>query len=64
MENSFESFLAKNNINAEKFAQIEKEVWKNMKELFEQMHPASFKAQKKFLINQWRRKYHLHGRKF
>ena len=64
MIDDFESFLEKNSIDAEKFAQKDPETWENMKNLFEQIHPASFKAQKKFLINQWRRQYHLQGREF
>lgn len=64
MEENFEKFLEKNNISSTDFAQDDKEKWEEMKKLFEQMHPESFKVQKKFLINDWRRKYHLKGRKF
>ena len=33
--------------------------WAELKAIFDQVHPNSFTEQKKFLINDLRRKYHL-----
>jgi hypothetical protein len=56
---TFEEFLKIKKINAEAFLNQEKEKYLGFKSLFEQIHPESFTAQKKFLINDWRRKYPL-----
>jgi len=54
---TFEEYCAKKKINSEAFLKEEPERWKEWKFLFEQMHPNSFTEQKKFLINDVRRKY-------
>lgn len=56
---SFEEFLKNKKIDENLFKNTEPERWNTWKTLFEQMHPNSFVAQKKFLINDIRRKYLL-----
>ncbi|MBC7451773.1 MAG: hypothetical protein H7259_09820 [Cytophagales bacterium] len=56
---SFEEYCLKKKINSEAFLSAEPERWDEWKFLFEQMHPDSFTEQKKFLINETRRKYRL-----
>ncbi len=55
----FEEFLKNKKIDENLFKEKEQARWKEWKTLFEQMHPNSFTAQKKFLINDIRRKYLL-----
>lgn len=55
----FEEFLKNKKIDENLFKKNEQERWMEWKTLFEQMHPNSFTAQKKFLINDTRRKYLL-----
>lgn len=54
---TFEEYLSQKNINAEQFQQAEPGRYVEWKEEFVQMHPESFTAQKKFLLNDTRRKY-------
>lgn len=54
---SFREYLISKKIDSEKFAREEPEQWEEHKLLFEQIHPNSYTAQKKFLINDWRKKY-------
>ncbi len=54
---SFEEYLQSKKINSTLFLAQEPEEWEEMKRLFEQVHPNSFTAQKKFLLNAWRRKF-------
>jgi hypothetical protein len=56
---TFEEYCIKKKINSEAFLKEEPERWKEWKFLFEQMHPNSFTEQKKFLINDVRRKYKI-----
>jgi len=56
---TFEEYCIKKKINSEAFLANEPERWKTWKFEFEQMHPNSFTEQKKFLINETRRKYTL-----
>lgn len=56
---SFEEYLTQKKINAVVFQQKEPALYQRWKQEFEQMHPDSFTAQKKFLINPIRRKYLL-----
>ena len=56
---SFEEFLKNKKIDENLFKKAEPERWEVWKTLFEQMHPNSFTAQKKFLINDTRRRYLL-----
>lgn len=55
----FEEFLKNKKIDENLFKEKEQARWQEWKTLFEQMHPNSFTAQKKFLINDIRRKYLL-----
>ncbi len=54
---SFEEYLIQKKINALTWQSAAPEKWAEFKVLFEQMHPDSFTAQKKFLINDLRRMY-------
>ncbi len=56
---SFEEYCVKKKIDSAGFLAQEPVRWKAWKEEFEQMHPNSFTEQKKFLINETRRKYLL-----
>lgn len=53
----FEEYLIRKNINADQFLQAEPDRYGEWKSEFAQMHPESFTAQKKFLLNDTRRKY-------
>lgn len=55
---TFEEYLRKK-IDGAAFAQHEPQRWQEFQELFAQMHPNSFTAQKLFLINTIRRNYPL-----
>lgn len=55
----FEEYLRIKKIDSKAFKEANFEVWKEWKKIFEQIHPDSFTAQKKFLINEIRRKYLL-----
>jgi hypothetical protein len=55
----FEQFLEQKNIDSEKFLWSDPEHFQELKVIFNQIHPESFTAQKKFLINKLRRKYQL-----
>jgi hypothetical protein len=54
---SFEEYLAEKKIESPVFKEAEPARWKEWRDLFEQMSPASFTAQKLYLINPIRRKY-------
>lgn len=56
---TWEEYCKKKKIDSDRFRTAEPERWKEWKNLFEQIHPNSFTEQKKFLINDIRRKYHL-----
>jgi hypothetical protein len=55
----FEAYLISKKIDSAEFQNAEPELWKTWKIEFDQMHPASFTAQKLYLINPIRRKYVL-----
>jgi hypothetical protein len=55
----FEQYLEQKNIDSEKFLWSDPEHFQELKVVFNQTHPESFTAQKKFLINKLRRKYQL-----
>jgi hypothetical protein len=57
MEPDFDIYLAEKKIDSQAFKTAEPEKWQRFRVLFEQMHPASFTTQKKFLINDLRRLY-------
>ncbi len=59
MEAAFEEFLKNKKIDSARFKATEPARWQEWQELFIQMHPKSFTAQKLYLINPIRRKYPL-----
>lgn len=56
---SFEEYLTKKNIDSTQFKSAESARYAEWSQLFEAMHPESFTAQKKFMINDIRRRYQL-----
>jgi hypothetical protein len=56
---NWEEYCIKKKIDSAVFKKNEPEKWQELKNIFEQVHPNSFTEQKKFLINDFRRKYHL-----
>ncbi|HEX6892184.1 MAG TPA: hypothetical protein VF141_15865 [Chryseolinea sp.] len=56
----FEAYLISKKIDSALFHKAEPDLWASWKVEFEQMHPASFTAQKLYLINPVRRKYLLY----
>jgi len=56
---TFEEYCIKKKIDSTAFFVQEPERWKIWMLEFEQMHPNSFTEQKKFMINETRRKYLL-----
>ena len=56
---TFEAYLSEKKIDPATFRMYEPQRWEEFQKLFEQVHPNSFTAQKKFLINDLRRRYHL-----
>ncbi|MFN4145684.1 MAG: hypothetical protein ACK4GN_07660 [Runella sp.] len=56
---TFEEYLKSKKIDVLAFSRHEAERFEEWKTLFEQIHPESFTAQKKFLLNDTRRKYLL-----
>lgn len=56
---SFKGYLTQKNIDEEKFRAGEPALYQEWEALFSQIHPDSFTAQKKFLINDIRRRFIL-----
>ena len=56
---TFEEYLVTKKIDTKTFSQQEAERFQEWEQLFSQIHPGSFTAQKKFLLNDVRRKYLL-----
>lgn len=56
---SFENYLIQKKIDKTLFLKSKPHVFEEWKQLFEQMHPDSFTAQKKFFINSIRREFLL-----
>ena len=54
---TFENYLTQKKIDVEQFRQAEPDRFDEWLRAFSQMHPESFTAQKKFLLNDTRRKY-------
>ncbi len=54
---TFEEYLSSKKIDENQFKQQEPVRYATWKAEFEQQHPESFTTQKKFLINEVRRKY-------
>ncbi|WP_323134319.1 hypothetical protein [Tellurirhabdus rosea] len=59
MSMTFEQYLISKKIDAEAFNRQEADRFNAWKALFEQMHPESFTTEKKFLINEVRRRYRI-----
>ena len=59
MNQEFETYLSEKLIDSQAFRLNEPGKWESFKEVFEKVHPNSFTAQKKFLLNDLRRLYHL-----
>ena len=60
MENQdFDNYLKQKKIDPELFRSGEPEKWEDYRNIFNEVHPASFTAQKLFKINAIRRKYPL-----
>jgi len=53
----FEAYLAQKKIDSAAFKKTDPTRFNEWSELFETMHPDSFTAQKKFLLNDIRRRY-------
>lgn len=53
----FSDYLNQKNIDAAAFERAEPALYADWQRLFEQVHPESFTLQKKFLINDIRRRY-------
>lgn len=56
---TFEEYLISKKIDLESFQKAESALFESWKSEFAQLHPASFSAQKLYLINPVRRKYPL-----
>jgi len=56
---TFETYLAAKKIDPVKFKQEDSDKYQALELVFDQMHPDSFTAQKLFLINPIRKKFHL-----
>lgn len=54
---NFEEYLAQKKIDADQFRAAEPARYQEWKGQFAQLHPESFTVQKKFLLNDIRRKY-------
>lgn len=59
MESDFEKYLIEKNINPQLFKEKEPTRFQEFEQLFAQIHPKSFTAQKLYLINKIRRMYQL-----
>lgn len=57
----FSEYLRLKRINPTSFEKLEEEKFRELKSIFDQMHPDNFTQQKLFLINPLRRKYPLKG---
>ena len=57
----FSAYLKSKKIDPEKFRNDDSVKFEKLKEVFDQVHPESFTAQKLFLINPLRRKYKWAG---
>ncbi|MFD2933778.1 hypothetical protein [Spirosoma flavum] len=54
---TFEEYLIQKKISADQFQRAEPERYNEWQREFMEMHPQSFTIQKKFLLNDTRRKY-------
>ncbi|TAH26582.1 MAG: hypothetical protein EAZ07_03755 [Cytophagales bacterium] len=56
---TWEEYCIQKKIDSSKFKSVLPSKWQELKNLFEQVHPASFTEQKKFIINDLRRRFLL-----
>ena len=56
---TWEDYCLKKKIDSEAFKRSEPIRWEALKSIFEQIHPNSFTEQKKFILNDIRRRYTL-----
>ncbi|MEJ0031783.1 MAG: hypothetical protein WDO15_16030 [Bacteroidota bacterium] len=56
---TFEEYLISKKVDSTAFRNAEPDRWKEWEQLFSQVSEASFTAQKLYLINPIRRKYHV-----
>jgi hypothetical protein len=54
---TWEEYCTSKKIDSIQFKKNEPQKWHELKTVFEQVHPKSFTEQKKFLLNDLRRKY-------
>jgi len=54
---TFEEYLLKKKIESNAFKEGDESLWNEWEQLFQQLHPESFTAQKLFLINRIRRQF-------
>ena len=54
---TWEEYCISKKIDSEKFKAAWSEKWRELKTIFEQVHPDSFTEQKKFIINDLRRRF-------
>lgn len=54
---NFDAYLAQKKIDAGRFRAAEPDLYDEWEAQFRQLHPESFTVQKKFLLNDIRRKY-------
>ncbi|KAA0989722.1 hypothetical protein [Dyadobacter aurulentus] len=57
----FEEYLITKKIDVNAFRKADAARFEEWSNLFQTMHPESFTAHKKFLVNEIRRRYHLKG---
>ncbi|MBO9699606.1 MAG: hypothetical protein J7604_05305 [Sporocytophaga sp.] len=57
---TWEEYCISKKIDSKVFKEKEPSKWQELKDIFEQVHPNSFTEQKKFLINDIRRRFLLH----
>lgn len=60
---TFSDYLQSKNIDEDNFASKDPQTFSAWKELFDHINPASFTEQKRFKINQIRRKFLLNSEK-
>jgi hypothetical protein len=54
---TFEEYLTNKKIDTDLFSKANPEKWQALKAIFEQMHPEGFTMQKKFLLNDLRKRF-------
>ncbi len=54
---TWEEYCISKKLDSEKFKTAQPQQWQDLKAIFEQVHPNSFTEQKKFIINDLRRRF-------